>query len=166
MNRIFLFAFCLSCSSLINAQQKGELTVKVGHFIQPKGNVVVFLFDSLSRLKGRRTPIQIKSASINSSEASIVLNNLPAGRYAISAFQDLDNNGKHEFEKEDYGQSNGAIAQFGPPSFHEMAFSFDGTSKQVFVQIENGQPIVKLRWKKNFYTCVWLYSRDKRHGRS
>lgn len=134
MSRVVCLVLCLSFS-LGHAQQKGELTVRVGHFIQPKGNVIVFLYDSLSRSK--KTPIQIQSAPINSDEASVMFNNLPSGRYGISAFQDLNGNSQLDFTQEDYGLSNGALAQFGPPSFHQIAFSFDGKYKQVFVQLEN-----------------------------
>ncbi len=156
MSRIICFLLCLSYS-LVNAQQKGELTVRVGNFIQPIGTVVVFLYDSLSRSK--KAPIQIQSAPINSDEASVVFSNLPSGRYGISAFQDLNRNSQLDFTQEDYGLSNGALAQFGPPSFHQIAFSFDGTHKKVFVQLENEKASKTTRYVgRRIFTPVFGYT--------
>ncbi|MBS1681264.1 MAG: DUF2141 domain-containing protein [Bacteroidetes bacterium] len=159
MNRFSLSLVCLLCYNFSSAQQQGELTVRVGHFIQPKGNVVVLLFDSLSRLKGKGIPVQTASASINSAEATVVFSNLQAGRYAVSAFQDLDSNGKLEFEKEDFGMSNGALAKFGPPTFHAMAFSFDGSPKQIYVQLENEKANRSALYVgRNVFTPVFGYT--------
>lgn len=133
---IFLIVLILGNGLLIAQPTKGQLRVKVGHFMQTKGNLVVMLYDSLSRLKGKGTPILTKTVPITADQEEVVFE-IPAGRYGVSAFHDVDGNGTLEFENEDYGLSNGAVARYGPPKFKQMSFYFDGTSQQIFVSLEN-----------------------------
>ena len=56
---------------------------------------------------------------------------VPSGRYAISAFHDANEDGELDtnlfgIPSEGYCASRGARGTFGPPSFADAAFDFDG----------------------------------------
>ncbi len=57
----------------------------------------------------------------------LLFNPVPPGRYAISLYQDLNNNAELDsnflrIPKEPYGFSNNFRTGFGPPSFEQAAF--------------------------------------------
>lgn len=59
---------------------------------------------------------------------------LPVGTYAISVYQDINGNGKMDYNlvrmpKEPWGVSNDAPARFGPPSWKKMKFDVDAATK-------------------------------------
>lgn len=60
--------------------------------------------------------------------ATCVFENVPPGRYAISAYHDANDNGRLDrnflgLPTEDFSFSEGAKAGLGPPSFKEAAFT-------------------------------------------
>ena len=74
-------------------------------------------------VKGARHPVDVGTASLSFE--------LPAGRYAIKLFVDLNGNGEVNTNflgvpKEPFGFSNNAMGKFGPPSFDAAAFTFEG----------------------------------------
>ncbi len=67
-----------------------------------------------------------------SDRLTVVVPDLPPGRYAVAAYLDRNRTGIQEknflgVPKEIYGFSNDARGTFGPPDFSEAAFEFGGT---------------------------------------
>ena len=65
-----------------------------------------------------------------------VFKGVPKGVYGISAFHDQNNNGKLDtnllgLPTEDYCASRDARNTFGPPSFEDAKFSYDGGLKRL-----------------------------------
>ena len=79
---------------------------------------------------------------IKSSPQEIVIEDLPIGIYAVSAFHDENSNGKIDknfmgIPKEGYGVSNGAKAgMFGPPKFEEALINLEPTGTTINIAIE------------------------------
>ena len=62
-----------------------------------------------------------------------VFQSIPAGRYAVSIFQDINGNRKLDTSffgkpREPFGFSNNAVGRLGPPSFKECEFSVAGNT--------------------------------------
>ena len=81
--------------------------------------------------------IEIKGTS-----ATYVFKNIPAGKYAISVFQDSNVDGilnKNMFgvPKEPYGFSNNKYGKFGPPNFEDVSFDVkEGTSISLTINLK------------------------------
>ena len=81
---------------------------------------------------------QFRSIKINATSdiATVIIKDIPSGKYAVSAFVDSNQDGKLNKNSlgkptELYGISRDARSLFGPPSFTESAFELsDGTATQ------------------------------------
>lgn len=81
---------------------------------------------------------QFRSIKINATSdiATVIIKDIPSGKYAVSAFVDSNRDGKLNKNSlgkptELYGFSRDARSLFGPPSFTESAFELsDGTATQ------------------------------------
>jgi uncharacterized protein (DUF2141 family) len=65
-------------------------------------------------------------ATVHAGAAVATFENVPAGRYAVGAFQDVDSDGRLGFgpmgpPSEPWGYSRGARGEYGPPSFSDAA---------------------------------------------
>ena len=76
-----------------------------------------------------------KKSKIENEMATVTFTNVPDGDYAVSCFHDEDDNGKLNMfmgmmPTEDYGTSNNAPANFGPPKWIDAKFEVkDGETK-------------------------------------
>ena len=74
------------------------------------------------------------------STAAIALKGLPAGHYAVAAFEDTNGNGTLDksflgVPQEPYGFSNGATGTMGPPDFDRAAVACAGASATATVPL-------------------------------
>ena len=84
--------------------------------------------------------IQTKSVSASGNKI-IVEFDLPPGEYAISTYQDINNNSKLDRyfigkPKEPYGFSNN-IKPFGPPSYKDCKFTLTNSPKSISISLIN-----------------------------
>jgi len=122
--------FCFQYPGL--ESQEFTLEVRVEGYQTGKGILRVCLFDSEDSFfnhamvcEVQDTPINMKSISLKFSEY------LPAGKYAIAVYQDINKNGVLDrnwlgVPTEPYGFSNNPSTLFGPPSFQKAAFELTG----------------------------------------
>lgn len=66
----------------------------------------------------------------------VIVPNVPPGRYAAQAFQDLNGNGKLDrnllgIPREPIGISRDAPIHFGPPKWDDAAFDHDGEPQRI-----------------------------------
>jgi len=120
-----------------------DITVEILPLPSKEGTVVVSLFDSAKGFPSAVTYGQRVAASrqVAGQPLRIVFTDLPAGRYAIVAFQDRDGNGKLTtnlmgIPTEVIGFSNKAKASFGPPSFDSAAIEVGAQGATVKLQLE------------------------------
>lgn len=84
--------------------------------------------------------IQTKSVTISGSKV-IVEFDLPPGEYAVSTYQDVNNNGKLDRyfigkPKEPYGFSNN-VEPFGPPNYRDCKFNLTSSPKVISISLIN-----------------------------
>lgn len=116
----------------IGAAEAGEIRATV-HGIKPgQGTVMVALYDNAENYRAnRRLAGQMLAPA--GADLTIVFADLPPGRYGLSAFQDIDGNGKLTsnllgIPTEPYGFSGAAVASFGLPAFEALAVTLDGAA--------------------------------------
>lgn len=105
-----------------------DLTVKIGGLKSAAGNVRVGLFDTATGFPKKQLRGELVEAKPG--VVTAVFKAVPAGAYAVSAFQDINGNKKldtNAFGKpnEPYGFSRNARGMFGPPSFEEASFKVE-----------------------------------------
>ena len=103
----------------------GELRATVRNVKPNQGKVMVALFDSAEAQAAKRPRAGYFVAALGP-ELQVVFPDLPAGRYGLIAFQDLDNNGElatglFGIPAEPHGFSRSARGSFGPPGFDDYA---------------------------------------------
>ena len=116
----------------------GNLVIKVSNLKNNSGNVGIIVHTSTSGFdNGKSGGYRKLTGTIANKSSTIVVKDLPFGRYAILALHDANLNGDMDLNfmgipTEGYGVSNNAYTMFGPKSFEEAAFSFQ-KSEQVHV---------------------------------
>lgn len=124
---LLLFSFLINFHG-----QTQTLTVIVQNVKSDQGQVRVAIYHSEKEYM--KTLWQGKSVKAKSGEVELVFGQIPPGDYAISVFHDANENGKLDsnlvgIPKEGFGFSNNAMGNFGPPSFNEARFLFDGQQR-------------------------------------
>ena len=127
-----MFLFWMGCFPLYSTVQSQTLTVVVRGVRNNKGMVRVALYNSEKDFM--KKILHSKSEKAKSGEVQIVLGDIPPGTYAISVVHDANENGEMDsnsmgIPKEGFGFSNNAMRMFGPPSFEEAKFVWDGQKK-------------------------------------
>lgn len=110
--------------------QAADLSVTVKGTRSPQGRVLVALFDNAEGFpKGKFAGVQMAQAQADG--ATVVFRDLPAGRYALTAFHDENANGKLDFNllgspAEAVGFSRDAFGTAAAPAFDKAALQVDG----------------------------------------
>ncbi len=109
---------------IMQAQTTHQLTVTLDGFTTDEGRVYVGLYTQNSWLvKTYRGAVK----KIENGTIKVTFKDLPSGKYAISAFHDMNGNGKLDSDEygrlvEAYACSRGAIGRFGPPQWKDAEF--------------------------------------------
>lgn len=98
-----------------------DITVKFPNLTEEKGTVFAQLFDENQKVYTGKT------VEVRANFVQITFHQVPAGKYAVRAFHDIDNDGEMNanwmgIPTEPYGFSNNARGKFGPPSFSAQLF--------------------------------------------
>lgn len=132
---VFLIVFC----GVIKAQEGPyELVVKV-HGIQiQEGSLMIALFDSEENFLGKR--LGGGSKPVNGDSLMFTFKGLSEGVYAVSIFQDINDNKKLDsnfmgIPNEPYAFSNNAKGMFGPPKFEDCKFQIVGVNKIINITL-------------------------------
>ena len=119
MKLIFVITIFLFLSEHLKAH---ELKINISKL--KKGKIGIVIFDSEDGFPKEANKAIFKAFK-DPSEFPLILK-FTDGKYAISIFQDSNNNTKLDtnflgIPKEDFGFSNNKIGLFGPPSFKESS---------------------------------------------
>jgi uncharacterized protein (DUF2141 family) len=117
----------LGLLSQLGWSQTMEIVIK--NVSDADGNVMVALFSNEADFLKKR--FVSKKVKANKGEVHLIFENIPAGKYAISAYHDANVNGELDknmigIPKEGYGFSNDAMGTFGPPDFEKASFDWKG----------------------------------------
>jgi uncharacterized protein (DUF2141 family) len=101
--------------------------------LKPKGQLMVLLFDAERSWNAKNGAVREIRRRVSTATAQIVVEGLAAGHYGAMVFQDLNLDGKMNFNlvgmpMEPYGFSNNSRGLFGPPAWGKAAFRFGGGS--------------------------------------
>lgn len=106
------------------------LRVVVSNVASDAGSIVVWVYDSKDNwLSDRWRTRKVTAIAGNRSDDTVTVElDLPPGDYALSVFQDLEDDGKLArnfigIPKEPAGLSNNVRPRFGPPSFADAKFT-------------------------------------------
>jgi len=127
MNKIILiFWLSLTFALSLKAQEnKHDLTIEISGLNSNTGSVFIALYNNKKDfLKNNYKGVK---ANISNKKTSYTFKELPEGTYAVSFFNDENNNKKLDtnflgIPKEQYGFSNNAKGFMGPPKYDDAKF--------------------------------------------
>jgi uncharacterized protein (DUF2141 family) len=122
--RIFILLMLVVTTTTTLLSQ--TLTLEVRGIEHPVGNVYVAVYNSQELFM--KQPIAAFGAAVRDSVLTIPCQGLPTGEYALSLFQDENDNKKLDtavmgIPTEKYGFSNNAVGVMGPPPYKKCSFT-------------------------------------------
>ena len=115
-----------------------ELTVEVTNIQPIQSTLYISLYKDAQGFNANNNFVRREKINVDKNTTQLILNDLPAGDYALKAFQDVNNNGKMDFDgirpAEPYGSSSNST-EFAPPNFLDARFTLDKDQK-VKVQLQ------------------------------
>jgi uncharacterized protein (DUF2141 family) len=119
-----LFLLMALVAGTLSAQNK--LTVVVDGIENVKGHLMVGVYDEEGFMK---KPIRGEVVKIAADTLTVVFEDVPSGEYAISLYQDENDNGKLDIgafgPTEKWGFSNNAKGNMGPPKYEDCKFTVE-----------------------------------------
>jgi uncharacterized protein (DUF2141 family) len=137
-----LAVICLSMFALSQTPAGGVVKLTIDHARSDKGKVLCSLYSSKEGFpKDPSKAIKTCTADIKTDKAECNFADAPKGTLAISCFHDENGNGKLDtnflgIPKEGVAMSNNAKGRFGPPSFEDASFAFDGSAKDLTITLQ------------------------------
>lgn len=124
------------------AQAPAEtLTVTVTGLRGGKGSLFMTVWNDEGRFLGDVSQAAARrKVPVSGPEMTVVVEGLPRGVYAVTAFQDENGNGELDrsfigLPREPVGASNDARGKMGPPKFKAAAFELNGPSRVVPIRL-------------------------------
>lgn len=117
------------------------LTVTVTGLRGGKGTLFMTVWNDEGRFLGDvRHAAARRKVPVSGPETTVVVEGLPRGVYAVTAFQDENGNGELDrnfigVPKEPVGVSNDARGMMGPPKFKAAAFALNGPARSVPIRL-------------------------------
>jgi uncharacterized protein (DUF2141 family) len=115
-----------------------ELTIEVQGIEKAEGQVLVALYDDEAQFL--KKPFKRLRLAAAAGGAKGTFGDVPAGKYAATAFLDENGNGKLDMNmigipSERLGFSNDAAGLMGPPEFSAARFDVDGAAKSIVIRL-------------------------------
>lgn len=139
-----LLGTCLLVGQALAQGKHAGLEITVDNIEEAKGTLIFAVFDNADfwlSSKADEPPYAAPSAPVKSTEAvTVLIEDLPAGEYGISVFQDINDNGKLDtnlvgYPKEPYGFS-APMRKFGPPKFKKAAIPVRDEDVAITIQLQ------------------------------
>jgi uncharacterized protein (DUF2141 family) len=129
----------LACGLTIGSAGASDLTIEFSVTEGKAGLVYFSVYDSA--VNWLKKPFKSGTAILAGNAAKGVVIDLPAGDYAVTAFHDLNGNGKLDFNflkipVEPSGFSNNATGKFGPASFEQARFKLAAASERIEMKLK------------------------------
>ena len=136
----FLIALALGSATLASAQSQARLSVAVEGVRNDSGSVRCGLYSSADGFREPGREMRGAVAPIKNGHATCMFSGVPAGTYAVAVFHAEHNETQMETgffgkPKQGYGFSNNPSSTFGPPGFNSAAFTYNGGTLQLPVQV-------------------------------
>ena len=114
-------------AAYVSAQN--SIHVKITNIREARGNILVAVFNNEGDFLEKA--VQVRTIKAAGPEVTVVIENLPAGDYALSIIHDENTNGELDknmmgIPKEGFGFGNNSMGTFGPPSFDKAKVTLNG----------------------------------------
>lgn len=136
-----IFTILLFTKTPTESPQNPVLEVSVQHANSDQGMIRILVFSSEKGFPDQ-PELAIRSISLSpkNKRGKVVIEDLPAGKYAISAIHDEDGNGKLNtnlvgYPLEKFGFSNNPKIYVTPPSFEKASFEVKSESKHLSINL-------------------------------
>ena len=135
---LLTLTWLLSGPSIAQGDALCELTVKVENIKDLKGRLKLAVYDQDAQFL--KTALTWADQEIKEHTVSYTFKGLKKGTYAVSIFQDENENGKLDanffgIPSEPYAFSNNARGMFGPPSFEDCQFEVIGGLQEITIRL-------------------------------
>ena len=113
-----------------------------------KGLALIGIYDKEEHFGKAKVNKKLNSEKVLTGAVTKITNNkaqikfdIPFGSYALSGFQDFDNNGVMSgnflgIPKEPFGFSNDVRGKFGPPKWNDAVFIFNTSNQEVTLKLK------------------------------
>ncbi|MBR9824593.1 MAG: DUF2141 domain-containing protein [Alphaproteobacteria bacterium] len=117
-----------------------ELSLTVDGIAPSEGSLMIAVFDSADAWNGG-APVAGIRASVDGEQVTATLGTLPAGRYGIKMYHDVNANGEMDtnlmgIPSEPFAFSNNARGRFGPASWDDAAFELTAQSANQSIRFD------------------------------
>ncbi|UII33294.1 DUF2141 domain-containing protein [Fulvivirga ulvae] len=112
-----------------HAQQGSyELNVTVENIKEPKGQLIIAIFNSKENFLEK--PFKSQTVAVSQNSKNIKFTDLPQGHYSVSIIYDKNENGELDknffgIPTEGFGFSKKSMGAFGPPSYNDTKIKVD-----------------------------------------
>jgi len=139
MKNTLVFAILTSLSLSAWSQDTGELVIHIENIKKIEGSMMVALYDDKELFLSLEV-VRSDGKGINDEMITFSFKGLDHGVYAVSIFQDENNNGKLDanfmgIPSDPYAFSNNAKGLFGPPDFDDCKFELAGSQKKIIITL-------------------------------
>jgi uncharacterized protein (DUF2141 family) len=114
-----------------------ELVVVVDNIKDIQGSLYVSLYNKEANFDSNENAVKRQKVSVDKTTMSVNLGNVPAGEYAVKAYQDVNNSGAMDFNgpmpAEPFGSSSKS-KEMAPPKYSDAKFILD-KNQQVQVHL-------------------------------
>ncbi len=121
------------------SEQKGTINVTLKPFKKMQGTLFICLYDPKEKFLGN--PLQAIQKPVTSNVIEVSFQNLPYGDYAVTAYQDLNQNKKFDiilvFPQEPWGLSENFVPSIGTPTFNDCKFPLNSPEKSIDIKIRD-----------------------------
>ena len=139
MNK-FWFSLLLLILAMGTVHAQNELSIRIEGIKEVKGKMYIAVHNQESSFPGGEERFREAVAEVADRAVSWKFDDLPAAKYAISIFHDVNNNGKMDtnwvgIPKEPYGFSTNPRIVLRAPRFEECSFAVED-AKSVTIQLK------------------------------
>lgn len=120
----------------------GDIVVNVRDIEEIKGELLVGIYDSKRTFRKVKKVYKYVSKKVESNEEVVILEDIPAGTYAVVIFQDFNGNKKFDYNffgipKEPFGFSTNFKVTRRAPKYKEVTFEHDSSRTEISIEIQN-----------------------------
>lgn len=117
-----------------------DMVIRIRNVAQDSGQIRIAVYEGEGFL---RKPVRTESVRASGGMIDVRIKDMPAGTYAVSAFQDTDGNQRLTtnsmgIPEEPYGMSREAKGRYGPPTFDDAKFVLG--SEDLVVEVKLARP--------------------------
>jgi uncharacterized protein (DUF2141 family) len=123
-------------TSVLFAQEKGNLTINFNDIDNPKGELFIGIYEKSNFLQ---QPTIGKIVKVKTEDNQVTFEGLAHGEYAVSVYQDL--NANKQFDMDEYGRPaepwvmSGNVNPNQMPVFEDAKIEFNSTKKTVTLEL-------------------------------